>query len=258
MLDSESASTAWQQRQALGAAKGILLDWDGCIAINNRVLPLARKLIGKHFERIAIVSNNSTHLPCDLERLLAVQGVHFPKERIFLAGAEAIREVAARDSARVLLLSVQRMRTYAQALGIKLVEQNADLVLLMRDANFTYRKLTLAANALHSGAGLVIANDDATHPGPNNSIVPETGALLAALQVCSGTGTWPCKLVGKPATLLFERACARLGVAAEEAVMIGDNPYTDGEGAIRAGIRAIIIGGTSPVRLEHLVEPDWS
>lgn len=138
-----------------------------------------------------------------------------------------------------------------------LVRQKADLVLLMRDVNFTYGKLRLAANALHSGAKLVVANADATHPGPDG-IVPETGALLAALQACSGETALPRTLIGKPAPLLFERACARLGVAPEETVMIGDNPHTDGEGATRAGINPIMIGGTSPLQLEHLVEPAFT
>lgn len=255
MLDDESAPLGLQQRRLLSAAKGILLDWDGCIAIENRVLPLARRLIAQHAERIAIVSNNSTHLPIDFEAMLAQQGVRFPRERILLAGAEAIREVAVQRGARVLLLSVERMRAYARELGITLVRQNPDLILLMRDANFTYAKLELAANGLRSGARLVVANADLTHPGPDDTIVPETGALLAALLACSGRAGLGEQLVGKPGPLLFERACARLGVAPEEAVMIGDNPETDGEGAARAGIRPIMIGGASPLRLEHLIEP---
>lgn len=254
MSNNVAATLGWEHRRILKEAKGILLDWDGCIAIGNRVLPLARELIAQHAGRVAIVSNNSTHLPIDFETMLAEQGVPFSRDRVFLAGAEAVGVVAAQEGARALILSVQRMKAFAQELGITLVSQNPDLVLLMRDANFTYAKLELAANALRSGARLIVANADATHPGPGASIVPETGALLAALQACSGTTPRPCQLIGKPGPLLFERACAHLGVAPEEAVMIGDNPDTDGAGATRAGIRPIIIGGASPLRLGDLLE----
>jgi 4-nitrophenyl phosphatase len=237
----------------LSAAKGILLDWDGCIAVGNRVLPFAKKLIAQHAERIAIVSNNSTHLPRDLEDILAQQGVRLSHERIFLAGAEAVRHVAASGDMRVMLLSASRIKLYARELGMTMARRNPDLVLLMRDAKFSYAKLELAANALRSGAKLVVANADLTHPGPDNRVVPETGALLAALLACTGAEVQR-EVIGKPGPLLFERACACLGAAPEETVMIGDNPDTDGEGAVNAGIRPILIGGRSPLRLEHLVE----
>lgn len=238
----------------LSAAKGILLDWDGCIAVGNRLLPFARKLIAQHAERIAIVSNNSTHLPRDLEDILAQQGVPLSRERIFLAGAEAVRHVAASGAMRVMLLSAPGIRLHARELGMTLARRDPDLVLLMRDANFSYAKLELAANALRSGAKLVVANADLTHPGPERRVVPETGALLAALLACTGTELQR-EVIGKPGPLLFERACACLGATPEETVMIGDNPDTDGEGAVNVGIRPILIGGPSLLRLEHLVEP---
>ncbi len=101
----------------------------------------------------------------------------------------------------------------------------------------------------------MISNADASHPGPGDSVVPETGALLAALQVCIGEAALTQQLFGKPGPLLFERACAYLGVSPSEALMIGDNRDTDGVGASRAGIRPIIIGGDSSLGLEHLVQP---
>jgi 4-nitrophenyl phosphatase len=241
------------ERRMLEGARGILLDWDGCIAVGNRVLPAARTLIAQHGERIAIVSNNSTHLPADFEEMLAQQGIRLPRERIFLAGAEAIRQIASHNAVRVLMLSSPRMRLYAREMGVTLARHRAGLVLLMRDAGFTYAKLALAANALRSGAKLVVANADLTHPAADDGIVPETGALLAALLACTTEDEVSREIIGKPGPLLFERACAFLGVSPDEAVMVGDNPATDGEGAISAGIRPILVGGRSPVRLEHLV-----
>lgn len=238
----------------LSAAKGILLDWDGCIALNNRLLPFASKLIAQHADRIAIVSNNSTNLPNDLAEILAFAGVRLPQERILLAGVEAVRHVAADRSTRVMLLSAPRIRHYARALGVTLVHDNPAAVLLMRDVSFSYAKLELAANAVLNGAKLVVANADVTHPGLGNKVVPETGALLAALLACVGDTRVEQQLIGKPGPLLFERACACLGVAPQDAVMIGDNPATDGQGARNAGIRSILIGGSSQLQLEHLVE----
>jgi len=44
----------------------------------------------------------------------------------------------------------------------------------------------------------------------------------------------------KPAPLLFRAACEALGVAPREALMVGDNPMTDG-GAVAAGVPALIL-----------------
>jgi HAD superfamily hydrolase (TIGR01509 family) len=64
--------------------------------------------------------------------------------------------------------------------------------------------------------------------------VPEAGALAAAVMAASGVTRHIC--VGKPEPLLFEAACHRLGIAPREAIMIGDNADTDGEGARRLGM----------------------
>ena len=241
-------------RQLLSAAKGILLDWDGCVAVDNRVLGAARRLIEQHADRIAIVSNNSTHVAADLAAILARYGLVVPEDRILLAGVEAVRHVSVHRTRRIMLIGSPKVRQFARTQGMSLVREHADIVVLARDARFTYAKLERAANALQRGADLVVANADRTHPGAGNRLVPETGSLLAALLACVDSVRERMQLIGKPAPLLFELACERLSVAPGEAVMIGDNPETDGEGAKRAGMPAILVGGASPIRLEHLVE----
>ena len=248
------APLGWAEREALEAAKGLLLDWDGCVAVNNRILPAAARLIARHERQVAVITNNSTHLPADFVRILARNGLDIPEERIFTAGMEALCHVRAAGYRRVLMLGSTAMRRHAMDLGIPLVRDNPDLVLLMRDARFNYAKLERAANAVREGARLVVANADRTHPGPGGRLVPETGALLAALLSCMGPNGPAPLIIGKPGPLLFERACARLGIAPHEAVMIGDNPETDGEGALQLGIRPILVGGQSPLSLDHLLE----
>ena len=230
----------------LGAAKGILLDWDGCVAVNNRVMASARKLIAQHAERIAIISNNSTHLPADFAEILEENGLAVPQDRIFLAGVEAVRHVAERGAQRVLMLCSPKMRSYARDMGVPLVRDDPDMVVLMRDARFTYAKLEKVANA------------DRTHPGAGDCLVPETGALLAALLACVPDAEMGMTVIGKPGPILFARACARLAIKPQDAVMIGDNPDTDGEGALAFGIRPILVGGASPLRIGHLVDPAFA
>lgn len=254
MSSGTLASQGWAERQLIRETEAILLDWDGCVAVSNRVISGAHRLIDRHANRVAIISNNSSHLPEDFAQILADDGLAIPANRIFTAGVETIRMIAARGDLRVLMLSSPKMRRFARDLGVTLVREDPDIVLLMRDARFTYAKLERAANALRRGARLTVANADRTHPGPAGRLVPETGALLAALLACVGE-QGDIEIIGKPGPLLFERACQSLGVEPHQAVMIGDNPETDGDGARRFGMRSIIVGRTAGLSLDDLVEP---
>lgn len=243
------------QRQMLVRARGILLDWDGCVAIENRIVPQAIELILSHRDKIAIVSNNSSALPNDFVDILHHHGITLAIDRIILAGAEALLAVSSEKSARVYMIASQRMQNYARDLGIILDDQHPNIVLLMRDDTFSYEKLALAANALLSGARLIVANTDLSHPGADRRVVPETGALLAALMACTGNPEMGWQQIGKPGATLFSKACMALGIEASDAVMIGDNPQTDIEGATLAGIPAILIGQHSGLTLSDLLEP---
>jgi len=239
------------EQAALTDARGILLDWDGCVAVGANILPGARRLIAAKADRIAILSNNSTHLPEDIAGVLARERLTVTPERIILAGVETIRWAATQRSARVLLLAAPRLRAYARSRGLKLVRDDPDLVLLLRDTHLTYAKLERAVDAVAAGAPLVAANADRTHPGPGGRLIPETGALLAALTTCV-PGVKPLT-IGKPGPMLFEKACAALGVDPADAVMIGDNPETDGAGADALGMRSIIVDPASGDALDSYI-----
>lgn len=231
---------------ALAAAAGIFLDWDGCLVVGNRILPAARHLLACHADKVAIVSNNSTHRPEQFSEFLAQAGLSVPPARIILAGAEAITWVAGSDAGRVMLFGSPQMRALAIDRGVDVVREDPDLVLLMRDKRFGYNQLSRAASALARGARLVAANADRSHPGIDGDIVPETGALLAALTTCV-PGIVPV-VIGKPHPLLFMRACEALKVESGQAIMIGDNAETDIAGAEAFGIASLHV---SPKALER-------
>ncbi|CAN5156635.1 HAD-IIA family hydrolase [soil metagenome] len=247
MLSSTSASPApWIDRGSI-----ILLDWDGCVATQNVPSAGAISFLHRAAGRIAILSNNSTHLPQDIASILADHGVDLPPERILLAGAQTILHLRRSERATLLLASL-RMRMFARSVGINLVCQRPDQIVLMRDTAFTYDRLEQVVEAIEQGAKLIVANADRSHPGVGGRLVPETGALLAAIREC--VPYVAPEVIGKPGPILFEQACALLGARPENAVMIGDNPETDGKGAMAVGIRSILIGGQTGLTLGDLAE----
>lgn len=234
-------------------ANGILVDWDGCVAFGDVPTQWGLALLARHREKVAILSNNSTHLPDDFAAILGGYGLSFPSRRIVLAGAEALRRTAELKHKSVQVLACPRMQHYARdVLGIPLVEQDGDCVVLLRDTGFSYRRLEAAANALRRGASLIVANPDFTHPGSGGSVVPETGALFAALKSCVDMSKVNIEVIGKPSPELFFEACMALGTAPQDSIMIGDNPQTDIEGARRAGLEAILVKSESDFAIEGI------
>jgi HAD superfamily hydrolase (TIGR01450 family) len=217
-------------------ASGYLVDLDGTLISGRQAQPWAAHLLEAVRDRFVVVSNDAEHTPEQLSRFLRGRGLKVWPGQIVVAGTAALDLVAReRPTARVLLLGGIALRTYARRLGILLTDTGADVVILSRDRRFSYGKLAAAANAIRSGATLIATNPDRTHPGPDGSIVPETGALLAALLACVGPVAH--RIIGKPEPALFEAGLARLGTPARDTIVIGDNDETDGLGAARLGMR---------------------
>jgi 4-nitrophenyl phosphatase len=69
-------------------------------------------------------------------------------------------------------------------------------------------------------------------------LLPGTGAIVAA--VATGSGATPL-VIGKPEPLIVTLALKRLGVSADEAIVVGDNVETDMPAGAGAGVRTVLI-----------------
>ncbi len=223
------------------SALGYLLDWDGCIAVSNKLVPAAIRFMQAHPTRIAIVSNNSTNTVGDFLSILDAAGLCLDPEQIILAGVETLRRAAEDRTLPTLVLSDPRMRAEARRLGVVLGAGQPERVILLRDTRFSYSRLEKAADALSRGARLLVANPDTSHPGSDGRRKPETGAWLAAIRACTDVPDDRIEIIGKPKPTLFKQGCAALGLAPDEILMIGDNPSTDILGAESLGIRSLLV-----------------
>jgi len=226
--------------QSLSAADiddyaAILCDLDGCLIAEERALPGAEEFVRCADNRLSIVSNNSADTGATLSGKLHAIGLELPPDCIFLAGELAVRTVAAeRPGARVLLFAEPPLRHLAADLGLEAVDDQADVVLLARDTRFTLNCLERALRLLDKGAELVLTNPDLFHPNADGRPVPETGSLFAAFRACCPDIS--ARVFGKPEPFLIEAALRNAGVAAADAVFVGDNAETDGAAAVRAGL----------------------
>jgi HAD superfamily hydrolase (TIGR01450 family) len=234
--DAPVAEPPWTQR-----SRGLILDLDGTLIRGHEVIPGAAELLARWPGRYVVVSNNSTDTAAGLAPRLQALGLPVPAEALVLAGEQALRHIA-RDHprTRLLLCGSEALQACAAGLGLALVSRDADLVLLARDLSFSYATLQALTRELARGAALMVSNGDLTHPGPRGSLVPETGALLQAVQACA-PGVRP-RILGKPAPMLFEEGLRRLELPPEDVTVIGDNARTDALGAVRLGMAYLLVG----------------
>lgn len=66
----------------------------------------------------------------------------------------------------------------------------------------------------------------------------DSGAYVRALEIATGK---QAVILGKPDRAFFEQALLSIGIAAHEAVMVGDDIENDIGGAQKAGLRGVLV-----------------
>ncbi len=90
---------------------------------------------------------------------------------------------------------------------------------------------------IRAGAKFIGTNADTTLP-TERGLTHGNGAILAALT--AATGVTPT-IIGKPEPIIYQQALALLGVDPAQTVAIGDRLETDILGAVRTGIRSLMV-----------------
>lgn len=121
-----------------------------------------------------------------------------------------------------------------------------DTVVVGVDFRLSYRRLSIAADAVRRGALFVASNRDPIYPAADDQLFAGAGAVVAAVAVAAGRQ--PDLVVGKPEPGLFHAAAEVAGVPVEDAVVIGDNLLSDIAGARAVGARSVLMltGVTTP------------
>jgi HAD superfamily hydrolase (TIGR01458 family) len=216
-------------------AKGLLIDLDGTLYVENAPIPGAREALLR-LEAAGIpyrYVTNTTRKP-RREVISRLHELGFPaREDLVFAPAAAANAILAGKRCHALV---------AEAL----FEDLADLVLagtgptehvLVGDLGdgFDYTRLNRAFRLLVDGAGLVALQRNRFWQEADGPSL-DAGPFVAALEYASGkTAT----VVGKPEPAFFEAALRDLGLEAKDVAMVGDDAESDVAGAQRAGLQGI-------------------
>ena len=211
-----------------------ILDLDGVVWLAEDVIPGVPEAIERlrsAGHRLLFLTNNSSRKVGDLVRKFDGMGIPVEADEIVTSAQAAATMLEPGTVA--LVCAGDGVREALDARGVKMVDEGqADAVVVGFHKEFDYRRLNAAYQALRGGARLIGTNDDTTYPTPDGPI-PGGGALLAAVAAAGGVEP---EVAGKPYQPMADAVRERLGGDADEGMVVGDRPDTDGLIAKRLGL----------------------
>lgn len=249
-----------QPEARLRAVRGVICDMDGVLWTGDRPLPGLQDFFAfleAHGIAYQLVTNNASKTPEQYVQKLAHMGVMTTAAHVLSSAMGTADFIATTwPGARVYPIGGDGLLQALQERGLPLSDGSAaDVVAVGWDRHLSWEKLATATRLIHRGAHFVGTNPDRTYP-TEDGIVHGNGAQLAALQ--ASTGQAPI-IIGKPEPLLYRYAVARMGIAPEETLVIGDRPETDIIGGLRLGmLTALVLSGVTTEAMVRLspVHPD--
>jgi len=255
-------STASDSERALEGIGGVVLDLDGTVYRGEGVLPGAAEAVAALRDRgiaVCFCSNNPTKTPAEYVDRLAGMGIDADESEI-LPASTVTRDYLREHHADELtyLLGSDSLGEYLQESGQRLVDDPREAAVFVAswDDRFDYDDMREALAGVDDGTAFLGTDPDRTIPAAEG-LVPGSGAVIGA--VARTLDREPDRVLGKPSPEAAEDALARLGVPAEDCLVVGDRLDTDLRMGADHGMRtALVLTGVSTRAdaAESGVDPD--
>jgi len=220
-----------------------LIDIDGVLRRGDSAVagaPEAIRLLRSNHP--CLIVTNTTRLSADeLFASLTKLGFRIAREDVFTPIDATISYIKRlKPTARCQLIMQGKVRADFLDAGLTLTDETPDFVVLGLDTTLDYAALDRAFRNLKAGAELIAANVTRFYP-LEDGLHLGVGPFAKALESASGKDA---VVIGKPNPGFFQAALERLGAKKAEALMIGDDPFDDIQGAKKFGLRTVFIEGT--------------
>jgi HAD superfamily hydrolase (TIGR01457 family) len=207
--------------------KYFIIDMDGTFYLDGNIIDGAMdflekaKSVGKDF---CFFTNNSSNNVEVCRTKLHNMGCDVTDDKIVISSHVTIEYLKRNYPGKtVYLLGNERLTADFENAGIKLVDDNPDIVVLGFDTTLNYEKIRKAALYLAAGKTYI-----ATHPDYNcptaDGFMLDTGSMMAMFK--ASTGRSPL-VMGKPHVTTVEYLTRKLNCEADELCFIGDRLETD-------------------------------
>lgn len=216
--------------------KGVLLDLSGTVYIDDQLLPGAVEAIERlHAQQVPLryITNTSRRSRRTIVRNLQRMGLAINEEEVFTAPLAVRDYLLEHRLTPWLLVHPEVEEDFADLLG-----EPPDVVVLGDAADaFSYSRLNTAFRLLLGGARLLAVGDN-RYFMESDGMSLDAGPFVAALEYATG-----CQaiILGKPSPAFFHAATSKLGCRPGETLMVGDDVYSDVNGALRAGMKAALV-----------------
>jgi 4-nitrophenyl phosphatase len=229
----------------MNSIRHLIIDMDGVLWRGNTPIPGLIEFfdtLRRQGITFILATNNASLTPEQYMDKLAGMGVAVARGEVLTSAQAAALHLAQqpRSGARAFVIGEDGLRQALAERGFVLTgdyEPGADYVVVGMDRGLTFDKLATATLSIRAGAQFVGTNGDTSFPS-ERGIIHGNGAILAAL--AAATGAAPA-IIGKPEPIMYQLAMERLGGTAQDTWALGDRLETDILGAVRTGIRSILV-----------------
>jgi 4-nitrophenyl phosphatase len=241
--------------QSFSNIRALIIDMDGVLWHGTQAIPGMKDFFQTLHElqiRFILATNNASLTPEQYVTKLDKMGITISEDQILTSGTATalyLSELVTPSETNVFVIGVDGATQPLIEKGFTLTglyevknspdksTQGADIVVCGKDETLTWHKLATATLNIREGAKFIGTNADTTLP-TEHGVTHGNGAILAALT--AATGVIPT-IIGKPEPIMYQQALNLLGVNPDETVAIGDRLETDILGAVRTGIRSIMV-----------------
>lgn len=223
--------------------KGYMIDLDGTIYRGKDKIPAAKRFIERLQQYdipFLFVTNNSTRSPQKIVDNLANNfDIHVSLDNVYSSAIATVDYIADLDTKKRSVYVIGELGLKQEILkrGFVFDEEHPDYVVIGLDYDVTYHKLELATLAVRAGAKLIGTNPDTNLPS-ERGMIPSAGALIASVEYSTQQ---KATIIGKPESIIMEKALEKMNLNKKDVAMIGDNYQTDILAGINFGMDTIIV-----------------
>lgn len=222
--------------------KAFICDMDGVIYHGSKLLPGVLEFVEwlqKENKKFLFLTNSSSRTLRELSEKLARMGLKVDESHFYTsARATAAFLASQKPGGSAYVIGDAGIINALYDEGLSINDTNPDYVVVSESPNYDYARICHATKLVQEGAKLIGTNPDLTGPVDGGQIVPATGALLAPIELATGSRAY---YVGKPNPLMMRSALKRLECQREETAIVGDRMDTDIIAGVEAEITTVLV-----------------
>lgn len=244
--------------ERLRTARGFVLDMDGTLSVSGaddvRALPGAVEFVAGMRARgipLVVLTNNTKRTASQYAAGLRSAGLHVSDREVLTPVDAMVAVCRRRGHRRVMVIGVGAVVGQLRRAGIEVVPaegrpEAVDAVFVAWYPPVRFGHIEAGANAVFEGARLYSASQSLFYFTAAGRSFGVSRSIAAAIHDLTGRRI---ELMGKPAAVAVRTAAERLGLAATEVVVVGDDPELEAPMARRAG--ALAVGVCTGVGTPH-------